>query len=143
MSWNRPTFGKWFLYVLECKGGWFYVGITKDVKRRVSQHRNNIGAEFTKKHKVVRVHETCELGEMTYQEAQKYEDAYTLQLREQKNGKVCGGVYLDDQDTTQRNKNVVKPKYDSLAKETNRRFKWPKRGRKTGVDGKKSLIKKM
>ncbi|TDI31629.1 MAG: winged helix-turn-helix domain-containing protein [Acidobacteria bacterium] len=37
---------KWFLYVLRCKNGSLYTGITTDVTRRLAEHRRGQGARF-------------------------------------------------------------------------------------------------
>ncbi|MBY4898381.1 GIY-YIG nuclease family protein [Cupriavidus sp. AU9028] len=39
---------QWFLYLLECADGSVYTGITTDVERRFEQHRNGIGARYTR-----------------------------------------------------------------------------------------------
>ena len=37
----------WSVYILECDGGWLYVGMTSDLLRRWREHRRG-GARFTK-----------------------------------------------------------------------------------------------
>jgi putative endonuclease len=39
---------KWCVYLLECKDGSYYCGITNDIDRRVKQHNNGTGAKYTK-----------------------------------------------------------------------------------------------
>lgn len=39
------------VYVIELKGGYVYVGKSTNVKRRVKQHMDGMGARFTRKHK--------------------------------------------------------------------------------------------
>lgn len=36
---------KWFLYILKCKDGSFYTGITTNITRRVIEHNLGIGAK--------------------------------------------------------------------------------------------------
>lgn len=36
----------WFLYMIRCKGGLLYTGITTDVTRRFKQHESGKGAKF-------------------------------------------------------------------------------------------------
>ena len=36
---------KWFLYILKCKDGSFYTGITTNIKRRVIEHNLGMGAK--------------------------------------------------------------------------------------------------
>ena len=40
----------WFLYLIECKGGSLYTGITVDVARRYAQHVSGKGARYTRSH---------------------------------------------------------------------------------------------
>ena len=45
----------WFLYLLECKGGSLYAGITVDVARRYKQHAEGKGAKYTRSHPPLRL----------------------------------------------------------------------------------------
>lgn len=50
---NKPTAKakpakKWRLYVLRCKDGTLYCGITNDLKRRIAQHNVGKGARYTR-----------------------------------------------------------------------------------------------
>ena len=36
---------KWFVYILKCKNGNFYTGITTDIRRRIIEHSNSVGAK--------------------------------------------------------------------------------------------------
>jgi putative endonuclease len=38
-----------WMYILECCDNSYYVGSTKDLKRRMSQHRDGIGSNYTSK----------------------------------------------------------------------------------------------
>ena len=38
-----------WMYILECCDDSYYVGSTKDLKRRISQHQEGIGANYTSK----------------------------------------------------------------------------------------------
>ena len=38
----------WYIYMIECKDGLLYTGITKDLKRRVKQHNSGNGCKFTR-----------------------------------------------------------------------------------------------
>lgn len=43
--------GAWFVYMLECRGGRLYTGITTDVARRLAEHGGGRrGARFTRAH---------------------------------------------------------------------------------------------
>ncbi len=37
---------KWFLYILKCKDGSFYTGITTNIARRVIEHNLGMGAKY-------------------------------------------------------------------------------------------------
>ena len=38
----------WHLYILRCKDGTLYTGITTDVEKRLEQHRSGKGAKYTR-----------------------------------------------------------------------------------------------
>ena len=38
----------WVLYILSCKDGSLYTGITDDLERRLAQHRSGKGAKYTR-----------------------------------------------------------------------------------------------
>lgn len=38
----------WYLYIVECRNGNLYTGITTDVKRRFAQHASGKGAKYTR-----------------------------------------------------------------------------------------------
>ena len=52
----------WFLYIVECRDGSLYTGITNDLDRRLSQHNDGTGARYTRSRRPVRMryHEACE-----------------------------------------------------------------------------------
>lgn len=39
---------KWCVYILECRNGHFYTGITNDIARRLSAHQKGKGARYTR-----------------------------------------------------------------------------------------------
>jgi len=41
---------KGYMYILKCCNGQYYTGSTNDLDRRLVQHQNGEGANFTKKH---------------------------------------------------------------------------------------------
>src|SRR5689334_10236551 len=45
----------WFLYIVECRDGSLYTGITSDVERRVLEHNEGTGARYTRSRRPVRV----------------------------------------------------------------------------------------
>lgn len=38
----------WYLYILRCKDGTYYTGITNDVEKRLEAHRSGKGAKYTR-----------------------------------------------------------------------------------------------
>lgn len=40
----------WFVYLLECRDGSLYTGITVDLSRRFAQHAAGTGARYTRAH---------------------------------------------------------------------------------------------
>jgi putative endonuclease len=38
----------YFVYLLRCKDGTIYTGITTDVKRRLQEHKDGIGSNYTR-----------------------------------------------------------------------------------------------
>lgn len=45
----------WCLYLLECKGGRLYAGITNDLPARFAAHQAGAGAKFTRAYPPVRI----------------------------------------------------------------------------------------
>ncbi len=73
---NNTTKHHYWLYVLKLEQNKKYVGVTsKTPEFRMSQHQNQfLGAAWTKKYKPISIFDKKDLGYMTYQEAQKYEN---------------------------------------------------------------------
>lgn len=38
----------WYLYIVECRDGSLYTGITDDIPRRMEQHNSGKGAKYTR-----------------------------------------------------------------------------------------------
>jgi putative endonuclease len=45
----------WFLYLLECKSGAYYAGITNDLEARFNAHLQGTGAKYTRANPPLRV----------------------------------------------------------------------------------------
>lgn len=45
---KKPSDAPWFVYILRCDDGSLYTGITKDVKRRFSQHNDGTASRYTR-----------------------------------------------------------------------------------------------
>ena len=41
---------KCYMYILKCSNGNYYTGSTKNLERRLQEHQNGEGANYTKKH---------------------------------------------------------------------------------------------
>lgn len=54
--------GPWLLYIVECRDGSLYTGITNDIDRRLSQHNDGTAARYTRSRRPVqlRYREECE-----------------------------------------------------------------------------------
>lgn len=49
----------WCLYLLECRNGLFYAGITNDLEARFEAHCRGRGAKFTRANPPVRILASC------------------------------------------------------------------------------------
>jgi putative endonuclease len=47
--------GEWHLYLIECRNGAYYAGITNDLARRYDQHVAGKGAKYTRANPPVRL----------------------------------------------------------------------------------------
>jgi len=45
----------WYVYIIECKDKKLYVGITKDLDKRIKLHNKGLACRFTKYRKPVRL----------------------------------------------------------------------------------------
>lgn len=64
---------KWYVYIFECKDGFYYTGVTWDVAKRFEQHKIGKGSKFTAKHGVKRlcyVEEFIDINEAREREVQ-------------------------------------------------------------------------
>ena len=53
----------YYVYLLECRGGRLYTGITTDIERRLAEHRGGRrGARFTRAHPPVKLLAACRAG---------------------------------------------------------------------------------
>jgi putative endonuclease len=79
----------YYLYILECKDGTLYTGITTDVGRRFNEHKNKKGGHYTSAKAVVRVLYTEEHPDRSA--ASKREAEIKGWTREKKLSLVGGG----------------------------------------------------
>jgi predicted GIY-YIG superfamily endonuclease len=80
--------GGWKVYILRCKDGSFYTGMTNDLDRRLGQHREGRASRYTRGRKPLRIvyHETC----ANRSEAAKRESAVKALSRKEKERLVGG-----------------------------------------------------
>ena len=78
---NNDIQKHFWLYVLELENNKYYVGITsKTPEKRMQQHIGGfLGAKWTKKHKPVRILKTEDLGFISFNDAEKYENKIVRQ----------------------------------------------------------------
>jgi putative endonuclease len=50
-----PAAKRWFLYLIECRGGSVYTGITVDVAARYAAHASGKGGRYTRSHPPLRL----------------------------------------------------------------------------------------
>ncbi len=69
----------YYVYVLELKHEKYYVGISRDVKKRFNQHKIGEGADWTKLHEPIRIvyQENTQL--VNKKEAEHIENITTIQ----------------------------------------------------------------
>ncbi len=70
---------RYWLYVLKLEQGKYYVGVTSQtLEARFKQHMNDfLGAEWTKLYKPIEFDQTKDLGVMTYERAEAFENKVT------------------------------------------------------------------
>ena len=51
----------WFVYILECRDGSFYTGVTNDLERRQHQHNEGTASRYTRSRRpvILRYQELC------------------------------------------------------------------------------------
>lgn len=156
----KPTSGLFHLYVLECAKDKFYIGVSKNPRRRFEQHKEGNGAEFTKKYKPIKIYKTRPLGKMSYEEAVQYENLCTLVWKNKLGSdKVSGGDYchkkisranikrkIDSAEIKDLNKIIspltIKKKICKVKRLPAVNFRKPKLGKKTGQSGTRALVVK-
>lgn len=72
----------WFLYILQCKDGTLYTGITNDLERRLRQHRNGTASRYTRSRLPVRL--LCQVACSGRSDALKKEYATKQMTRKEK-----------------------------------------------------------
>lgn len=83
------------IYVLELENNNWYVGVSKDPDQRLLEHVSGPrGAQWTRLHKPIKIHEVLETKTFTQRGAAQYENMVTLQYAlKYGEDKVRGGRY--------------------------------------------------
>ena len=68
---------KGYMYILECSNGQYYTGSTNNLERRMKEHQEGRGANFTRKHSPVKLvyseeYERIELAFIREKQIQKW-----------------------------------------------------------------------
>ncbi len=93
----------WYLYVVECRGGTFYTGITTEVARRVHQHNAGHGARYTSSRRPVRLLAAWRFpnrrSAMLAETAFKCQGRGTKRRRIESRGDYREGIWVKEPDT--------------------------------------------
>lgn len=77
-----------YVYVLELEDSYYYVGYTRELDKRINNHKSGNGSEWTKLHKVVKVLKIFENKD------KKFEELLTKYMMKKYGiDKVRGGAY--------------------------------------------------
>lgn len=77
----------WYVYIIRCKDGTYYTGITTDVDRRLKEHNSGTGAKYTRSRTPVELEECKEFKNRS--EASK-EEARIKKLTRVRKEKLIG-----------------------------------------------------
>jgi predicted GIY-YIG superfamily endonuclease len=84
------------IYILELEGGYYYVGKTKNFEKRLKQHFNGKGAEWTKMNKVKKVYKSYDFEIESEIDGEGLENHFTVELMKEKDWfKVRGGYFCN------------------------------------------------
>lgn len=75
---DAPKDGPWYVYVIECEGGSFYIGAANNLGRRFEEHRKGIGAKWTRDNPPLRIihHERHESSDAAYLREKKLKTGF-------------------------------------------------------------------
>lgn len=71
---------KYYIYTLELENNKVYVGVTNNLAKRYKQHATGKGANYTRKHRPIRIASYFEVQAASFGEACIYEDARALEV---------------------------------------------------------------
>jgi len=85
----------WYLYILLCEDNSLYTGITNNLKKRFSEHKNGKGGRYTRSHKPIKLIYKQQF--LTRSEALKREAEIKSWTREKKIKKFFSNILLGKQ----------------------------------------------
>ena len=89
------NYGFWWIYVLKCENDFYYIGMSLNYRKRIKQHFEGIGSNFTKRIKPVSVVVIFCTHTKDRNIAYKIETATAKEYRENFGShKVVGGKFL-------------------------------------------------
>jgi predicted GIY-YIG superfamily endonuclease len=131
---------KFYVYVLQLKQSKWYVGVTENMERRYSEHIDGKGSGWTRKHSVMRIHETFVVKEEEKVGAESKKVAELMWLHgvnRVRGAEHCNSWPFDTRDTDRLvhylghhleiNYEVVKRRIEPQLQETNPGSKRPSR----------------
>lgn len=53
---NTQKVSSWYVYIVECRDGSYYTGITTDIERRINEHNHStLGSRYTRSRRPVKL----------------------------------------------------------------------------------------
>lgn len=111
---DNPEIFNFKVYVLALEGGKFYVGITKEVDRRLAEHKSGQGARFSKRNKPLGIVYTKTLNTAFFKDAEIEEDKITIDLMKKYGIENVQGGHYCQFSTTNRIKAMGQDLYEEV-----------------------------
>ena len=107
----------YYVYFMKLEHGYYYVGITNNLGRRLQQHRNGRGSVITRAHRPLILLGSWYIGEMEYKEAEYIENEFTLYFMQNYGTKVRGGRWCKNKENVAKviRKHAVYCPYEQFA----------------------------
>ena len=74
----------WYVYILLCRDGTLYTGITNDIKKRMLAHEKGKGAKYTKSRRPVSLVYSALIGERSSAQKEEYRIKKLSKIKKQK-----------------------------------------------------------
>lgn len=84
---------KWYIYIIECKDGTYYTGMTWDLSVRYEQHLSKLGSRYTKEHGVKKL---AYLEEVDDFDAARYREKQIKNWNQNKKKKLINGEWKSE-----------------------------------------------